>query len=126
MNLHGIVRGAINAVNPDIPIVILRSTGSTENASGRTIPTYADPQSARGQKQPVTGRDIERFNQQNIQGVTCKMYVYGNIEALIRQDEKGGDLIKFEGQTYLVASVMERWPDWCCVALTMQITNEEI
>lgn len=121
MNLHAIVRGAIQAVNPDIDVIVLRSTGATEDRSGRSVPGYADPVSARGQKQPVTGRDIERFNQQNIQGVTCKMYLYGNIEAMIRKDNRGGDLLKFEGSTYLVASVMERWPDWCCVALTLQL-----
>jgi hypothetical protein len=49
------------------------------------------------------------------------MYVRGNVEGLFRVLGKGGDLLEFEGQKYLVASVMERWPDWCCVALTMQL-----
>lgn len=125
MNLHGLVRGVIQTVNADIPVTILPSAGADEDSTGRTIPAYGDPITMRGQKQPVTGRDIYRFQQQNIQGVTCKMYVHGNVEGLFRQTGKGGDLLEFEGQTYLVASVMERWPDWCCVALTMQITNEE-
>ena len=121
MNLHSLVRGTIRAVNRDIPVTIFPSTGSTEDDTVKTIPTYGATIAAMGQKQPVSGRDIERFQQQNIQGVTCKMYVRGNVEGLFRVLGKGGDLLEFEGQKYLVASVMERWPDWCCVALTMQL-----
>lgn len=122
MNLHGMVRGVISAVNPDIPVTVKPSTGSTEDDSGRVVPAYGAPISTTGQKQPLTGKDIERFQQQNIQGVTCKMHINGNFEGLFRVLGKGGDLLQFEGRTYLVASVMERWPDWCCVALTMQLT----
>lgn len=121
MNLHQMVRGVIGGVNPDITVVVLPSVGSSEDDTGRVIPAYGTPINTTGQKQPVTGRDIERFQQQNIQGVTCKMHLNGNYEGLFRVLGKGGDLLQFGGQTYLVASVMERWPDWCCVALTMQL-----
>ena len=121
MNLHQMVRGVIGGVNPDIPVIVLPSAGSSEDDTGRVIPAYGTPINTTGQKQPVTGRDIERFQQQNIQGVTCKMHLNGNYEGLFRVLGKGGDLLQFGGQTYLVASVMERWPDWCCVALTMQL-----
>lgn len=121
MNLHGIVSAAIGTVNPHIPISIRKSTGATESESGRSIPSYAPGIAAKGQKQPVSGRDIERLQQQGIQGVTCKMYLNGNYEGLFRVLGQGGDLIDIpgEGQTYSVANVMERWPDWCCLALTM-------
>lgn len=121
MNLHQLVRGVVGAVNPDILVSVMPSTGSTEDDTGRSIPSYGATIQTTGQKQPVTGRDIERFQQQNIQGVTCKMHLNGNYEGLFRVLGKGGDLLQFEGRTYLVASVMERWPDWCCVALTMQL-----
>jgi hypothetical protein len=121
VNLHQLVRGVVGAVNPDIPVSVMPSTGSTEDDTGRSIPSYGTTIQTTGQKQPVTGRDIERFQQQNIQGVTCKMHLNGNYEGLFRVLGKGGDLLQFEGRTYLVASVMERWPDWCCVALTMQL-----
>lgn len=121
MNLHQLVRGVVGAVNPDIPVSVMPSAGATEDDTGRTIPSYGATIQTTGQKQPVTGRDIERFQQQNIQGVTCKMHLNGNFEGLFRVLGKGGDLLQFEGRTYLVASVMERWPDWCCVALTMQL-----
>lgn len=121
MNLHGMVRGVIQSVNPDIPVTVYPSAGSTENDAGRPVPAYGTPIATTGQKQPLSGRDIERFNQQNIQGVTCKMHLNGNYEGLFRVLGKGGDLLEFGGQKYLVSSVMERWPDWCCVALTLQL-----
>jgi hypothetical protein len=121
MNLHQLVRGAIGGINPDIPVTVLPSAGAEENDAGRVVPAYGTPISTTGQKQPLTGRDIERFQQQNIQGVTCKMHLNGNFEGLFRVLGKGGDLLQFGGQKYLVASVIERWPDWCCVALTLQL-----
>lgn len=121
MNLHGIVRGAIQSVNPDIPVVVRRSVGATQDASGRSIPGYAAPVQVMGQKQELTGKDIFRLQGQNVQGVDCKMYLNGNIEGLIRADGRGGDLLEFEGRVYLVKSVLERWPDWCSLALTMQL-----
>lgn len=120
MNLHGIVSAAIGAVNPFIPVSIRQSTGAAEDNTGRSVPGYAPALPAMGQKQPVSGRDIERLQQQGIQGVTCKLYLNGNYEGMFRVLGKGGDLIDFGGQTYLVAAVMERWPDWCSLALTMQ------
>lgn len=124
MNLHQLVRGAIGSVNPDIPVTVLPSTGSTEDDSGRVTPLYGAAIPTTGQKQPLTGRDIERFQQQGIQGVTCKMHLNGNFEGLFRAMGKGGDVLQFGEQTYLVASVMERWPDWCCLALTLQLPVE--
>lgn len=121
MNLHGLVRGVIGAVNPDIKVIVKQSAGATETAGGKLIPQYVTLPETTGQKQPITGKDIERFQQQNIQGVTCKMHINGNFEGLFRKLGKGGDLLQFGGDTYLVASVMERWPDWCCLALTLQL-----
>lgn len=120
MNLHGIVRGAIGAVNPHLPVVIQQSTGYTTGVDGSQVPTYTTINTT-GQKQALSGGDILRLNSLNVQGVSEKMYLDGNYEGLIRATGKGGDLLTFNGQTYLVAAVLERWADWCCVALTMQV-----
>ena len=121
MNLHGIVSGAVGAVNPHIPVTIKSSTGYTTGADGSQSPTYATT-TATGQRQALTGADIKRLNSLNIQDVVEKIYLAGNFEGVFRVAGKGGDLIVFGGRTYLVASVLERWPDWCCLALTMQVT----
>lgn len=43
MNLHGMVAGAIGAVNPFVPVTIRISIGSTTQASGKRDPLYATP-----------------------------------------------------------------------------------
>jgi hypothetical protein len=121
MNLHSIVSGAIGAVNPFIPVSIKQSTGYTTAPDGTQVPTYTTI-STTGQQQALSGSDILRLSNLNIQGVTTKMYLTGQYEGVFRVLGKGGDLLAFGGQTYLVAQVLERWPDWACVALSMQTT----
>ncbi|NKI68959.1 hypothetical protein GN109_05965 [Collimonas pratensis] len=120
MNLHGVVSGAIGAINPFIPVVISKSSGYTTAPDGSQVPAYTTL-STTGQKQALSGSDIYRLNSLNVQGIVCKMYLNGNYEGVFRVLGKGGDLLTFGGQEYLVAAVLERWPDWCCVALTMQV-----
>jgi len=119
MNVRQLAAGATVAINPAVAVTIEQSTGYTTNPDGTQVPTYTTINTT-GSVQALTGKDLEKLNGLNIQGVLSKIYLNGNYEGLFRVSGKGGDLIKFGGQTYLVASVMERWPDWCCLALTLQ------
>jgi hypothetical protein len=121
MNLHSIVSGAIGAVNPFIPVTIKSSTGYTTSPDGTQVPAYSTTTTT-GQQQALSGGDIMRLNNLNIQGVTTKMYLTGQYEGVFRVLGRGGDLVVFGGRTYLVAQVLERWDSWCCLALTMQTT----
>ena len=123
MNLHGLVSGAIGSVNPQRNITILQSSGYTTAADGSQIPAYTTIQTT-GQIQDLSGRDIMRLNGLNIQGVMQKAYLNGDFEGVFRVLGKGGDLIKFGGQTYLVTSVLERWADWVCLGITMQLDGQ--
>jgi hypothetical protein len=120
MNLHSIVSGAIGAVNPFIPVTIKQSTGYATGADGTQVPAYTTIPTT-GQQQALSGRDVMYIGNLNIQGVTTKLYVSGNLEGVFRVTGKGGDLVVFGGRTYLVATVLERWPNWSCVALVMQL-----
>jgi hypothetical protein len=123
MNLHGIVSNAIGALNPQQSITVMQSTGYTTAADGTQVPSYfVIP--ATGQVQALTGSDIMKLNGLNIQGVTQKAYLTGDFEGVFRVLGKGGDLLKFGGQTYLVTAVLERWPDWVCVGITMQLDGQ--
>lgn len=123
MNLHGIVSAAIGSVNPQKAMSVLISTGYTTAADGTQQPAYS-PMQASGQVQELSGKDLMRLNGLNVQGVTQKAYLTGDFEGVFRVMGKGGDLIKFGGQTYLVSAVLERWPDWVCVALTVQMDGK--
>lgn len=121
MNLHSIASSVLGAVSPEIPVTIKVSTGYTTAADGTQVPGYSTT-STTGRQQALTGGDIMRLNNLNVQGVTTKMYLTGNYEGVFRVLGKGGDLLTFGGQTYLVSAVLERWPAWCCLALTLQVT----
>jgi hypothetical protein len=121
VNLHGIVAGAIGAVNPLVPIVVRISTGYTTDASGLQVPSYGPPQTFTAQIQPLTGGELRHMDALNLQGDYQGVYINGHVAGLVRPNNKGGDLITLQdGRNYLVTTVLEDWPDWCKVAVTQQ------
>lgn len=121
MNLHGIVAGAVAAVNPLVSLVVRVSTGSTVGADGTPTPTYANPVVVQGQVQPLQFRDIVQTDGLNLQGTRQSIYINGRIDGLIRADNKGGDLITDpDGNVWLVALMAEIWPDWCRAIVVLQ------
>lgn len=73
------------------------------------------------QVQPLTFGDIQQLDGLNIQGTRRAVYFYGQVDGLVRVDNKGGDLVTLaDGRIYLVALVLEQWPDWCKCAVTLQ------
>jgi hypothetical protein len=76
------------------------------------------------QVQPLGWRDLQQLDGLNLQGTRRKIYIHGEIDGIVRSENKGGDLIVVASGvnvgTWLVAQVLEAWPDWCCVAVTLQ------
>jgi hypothetical protein len=77
-----------------------------------------------GQVQPITWRDLQQMEGINLGGVRWKIYLNGEIDAIVRPEHKGGDLItittgRHQG-VWLVNQVLEAWPDWCCASITLQ------
>jgi hypothetical protein len=132
-NLHGLVRGAINSVNPDIPIVLLVSTGNTIGPSGKSTPSYAAAQNMRGQVQAVRGSDLKKYSFLQANGIYRAVYLYGNPDAINRLASKGGDLLQFPQYpkgpvcTWLITVVDEPWTAsngglaWSRVIATLQL-----
>lgn len=125
MNLHGIVAPAIATVNPFVSATRRRSIGYTTAPDGSRAPTYSDV-SVRVQVQALTFTDLQHLDGLNIQGVRRAMYLDGPALAAVRPLQAGGDLFVFpagtfiEGDTWLVAHMLEEWPDWSKVAITLQ------
>lgn len=126
MNLHGIVRGAIGSVNPDVEVRFLRSVGYSSGAGGRRIPQYASLRTVKAQVQALSSRELRHLAAQNIQGVMRSVYLYGDVEGVVRVNQRGGDLLQFAPvpgdpiADWLVVEVFETWPDWCRVAVCLQ------
>jgi hypothetical protein len=95
MNLHGLVRGAINSVNADRPALYLASTGATSNADYSQTPGYAAPVNVRVQIQPLGKQELMLIEKLNLQGVFRKVYMYGNTQGVVRVLAQGGDLLQF-------------------------------
>jgi hypothetical protein len=128
MNMHGIVRGAITSVNPDILGTWRVSAGSTVSATtGRAVPAYTDFANVPMQVQALSGRDLKHINYLSVQGVRRAVYMYGNVQGVNRPMVKGGDLLLFPEvpggtvKTWLVSIVFETWPDWCRVGVAEQV-----
>jgi hypothetical protein len=120
MNLHGIAKGAVGAINPHVPVTIQHSTGVTVQPDGSTVPSYSTVNTT-GQIQALTGGDVLHVNNLGLQKIVAKAYLDGDVEGLVRSTGQGGDLLTIGASTYRVSAVLERWPDWCCVALTEQL-----
>lgn len=127
MNLHGLVRGAITSVNPDIPIVWKASTGNTVAVGGKQTPAYAAPATVQGQVQATPAEMLKKYNYLQGQGIYRTVYFYGQVQAINRVGAKGGDILQFPEvpagttRSWLVVQVPEQWPDWCCVLCCLQL-----
>lgn len=126
MNLHGIVRSAINTVNPDQLITLKRSNGYITDAAGKQIPQYIILQGM-AQIQSLSSTDLRQVEFLNIQGTMRAVYLQGNWCGVIRADQKGGDVLVFgqtpnaPAQNWKVVSVAETWPDWSKVIVCLQV-----
>lgn len=127
MNLHGIVRGAITSVNPDILAVFRQSTGNTVDAAGNQAPQFTDVPDVLIQVQAAEAEDLTHINNFNQEGVYRAVYMYGNTQGVVRPNQKGGDILQFPQtpdaavQDWLVAKVSETWPDWSKVTVCLQL-----
>lgn len=127
MNLHGIVRGAITSVNPDILAVFRQSTGNTVDAAGNQAPQFTDVPDVLIQVQAAEAEDLTHINNFNQEGVYRAVYMYGNTQGVVRPNQKGGDILQFPQtpdaavQDWLVVKVSETWPDWSKVTVCLQL-----
>jgi hypothetical protein len=130
MNLHAIVRGPIGTVNPEFLGVWRESAGYATGADFRPTPAYVDHANTPMQVQALSGKDLLHTDFQSMQGVKRAVYLFGNVQGVVRPDVKGGDLLLFPevrggaNRVWLVVVVMETWgPDttgWCRVGVVLQ------
>lgn len=127
INVHAIANSAIQGVNPDIPAVIQVSSGWTEQDDGTQTPAYTE-MDAQIQKQPMSQRDMQHVSNLNMDGVYCSVYCYGNYWSIVRDQQKGGDLMTFTDPTsgivtnWLIVAAPEVWTGWCKLVLCQQLT----
>lgn len=129
LNLHNAVRGAIDALNPTFSGVWRRSSGYTVATNGVQTPTYVDS-TVTMRVQALSGRDLKHEAFLNMQGVKRSVYLYGNVQGVVRPNVQGGDILQFPenrggtNRDWLVVVVLETWtPDaagWCKIGCILQ------
>ena len=123
MNLHAIVSGAVGTINPPVLCTLAVSTGYTTSPDGTRVPTYATTPNLPAQIQALSYTDLMKMGGLNIEGIRRAVYLNGNIEGVDRAAIKGGDIItEPDGTVWLVAQVLEAWPDWTKLAATKQVS----
>lgn len=125
MNLHNAVRNAISSVNPFVAATIYRSLPPTVTPSGHRAPAWSPAAPLTVQKQAISQKDLEHTDNLNIQGILTKIWMDGAVYGADRGNQGGGDLIVIGTDIWLVAEVMEVWPDWCSVICVLQVTTPE-
>lgn len=62
----------------------------------------------------------------NIEGVARSVHMVGNVQGVVRADQKGGDILQFPEmpggtvRNWRVVSVMETWPTYSRVLAILQ------
>ena len=127
MNLHGIIRNAINVVNPNQQIGWLQYQATTTDPdTAISTPVYAALQNLWAQIQPLSTDQLAQMDNLNIQGVLREVRMKGAVASAVREDGTGGDILQFPElpggplRTWLVMAVSEQWPEWCAVIVRVQ------
>jgi hypothetical protein len=127
MNLHEIVSGAINSINPFQTITITPRSSYTVNEYGEATPNEGASYQIQAQIQPLTSEDIKFINQYNESTVYKAFWVSANTFGLNRPMARGGDKVVWGSQIYYVTSMPEDWYEtsgWSHFIGALQLTPE--
>lgn len=120
MNLNQMASMAINTVNPD-EVAQIKSCTGYEIVNYKQIPVYLDAVEVTAQIQPISQDTLAHIEGLNLQGIQASVYCNGHFSAINRPKGKGNDLFILDGKTWLIAKVIEWWPDWCHFVVTEQL-----
>ena len=136
VNLHNVVRGAINMLHPDINATLYQATGQTTVTGGNVKSIYAPGCAVKAQAQsegPTTLFHADRVGQEE---VNRKFYLFSNPEldsrvaGIIRPLARGGDMFQIDAAEnwyastwWLVEATIEDFTrsGWVNVRATLQV-----
>jgi hypothetical protein len=97
MDLRSISNAVTDTVNPNILVTVQASTGYTIGSGLKQIPIYASPVEGYAQVQALTESDLRHLDGLNIQGATQSIILRGALDAVVRVNSQGGDLVTING-----------------------------
>jgi len=125
MEIRGIANSATSSINDNQIIVWQQNKGYTTDATGHRTPLITNV-SIKAQIQAVSAQALKHIDALNIQGVMRSVYMFGNVQGVVRADQKGGDILQFpqvkggQVKNWLVIDVAETWPTWAHVVVVLQ------
>lgn len=125
IDVRTLANQTIQQVNQNINVDWVRNYGYATDDAGKRVPVTVS-QSVKAQVQGLSAGDIRFIDGLNIQGVLRSVHLYGNVQGVVRADQKGGDILKFpqvpDGSIleWRIVQVMETWPTWCRVIVCLQ------
>jgi hypothetical protein len=123
MDLRSLANSVTDTVNPNISVTLKASTGYTIGSGLKQVPSYADPVTGFAQVQALTAADLRHLDGLNIQGATKSIILRGPLNAIVRVNSQGGDVVTIGTQTWLTVAVLEQWPLWSRCAIQLQDVN---
>jgi hypothetical protein len=123
MDLRSIANSVSSTINPNISVIVRRSTGFTIGTGRKQIPSYAAGVTGPAQMQALDSKDLKQLDGLNIQGTIRALYLRGTLAGVVRPDSTGGDLVLIGAETWLVVKVLESWPTWTKAAICRQGGN---
>lgn len=127
MNLHTLVRAAINVVNEDQPIIIKINKGNQHIPGGLQRSIWEEINTT-AQVQPVSSYEIQFIENYVSSSNYRNFYINGNFMGLNRRTESGGDCIIWNGFEWFIDSSPEPWGDtagWTKVRAIQQLPSED-
>lgn len=129
VNLHAVVRGAIESIHPDEECTLYQAIGQ-KNIRGVVMPVYKEPQTIRANIQPLDTDALTHLDGTDDTSASEQAFLYSDDSfpvAGIRRFPtiRSGDFIKrADGTWYLVTSVIEDWSanGWANVGIKGQVT----
>lgn len=136
LNLHNVVRGAINAVHPDITATLYQSVGQAVTGGGGLKSVYAPGIIIAAQMQSEGTFALYHAERTGLEETSRKFYLFSpagldsRIAGIVRPLSRGGDIFQLADQTWwLVEAVLEDFTrgaapngaGWASVRAVMQV-----
>lgn len=130
MNLHNLVRGAINTVTKDRSLTLYRATGEFQRTEDfETVPEFSRGLEVRGQIQSIKADDIVQSEKTTTGAVIRRCYLHAPKKpkerpwAMWRPLGRAGDyLTDAYGSQWFVDAVLEDFSQegWVCLQVILQ------
>lgn len=134
INLHGVVRGAIETLHPSVAATLYRNTGQRTDASGRIRAAYAEGESVAVQMRSEGATSLFHTDKVGQEEVTRKLYLCSasgprtRVAGIVRPLSRGGDMLQMaDGTWWLVEGTLEDFSrsGWVCVRATLQVRGPD-